>query len=185
MLITKEYDRLRAQMYAERWALSRNPLFLDFAGRGGDCTSFVSQAVLAGGCTMNFTPTYGWYYISPDDRAAAWTGVPYFYNFLLTNNGPGPFGEEVEPGMLEIGDVIQLGRADGVFYHTLIVTGFSHTGYLVSAHTDDALNRPLSTYTYDQARYLHINGIREEVPDREDCFEALINGEAIVGVGEP
>ena len=71
MLITKEYDRLRAQMYAERWALSRNPLFLDFTGRGGDCTSFVSQAVLAGGCVMNFTPTYGWYYVSPDDRAAA------------------------------------------------------------------------------------------------------------------
>lgn len=185
MLITKDYDRERALMYAQRWALSRNPLFLNFTGRGGDCTSFVSQCILAGGCVMNFTPTYGWYYISADDRAAAWTGVPYFYNFLLTNTGPGPFGEEAAPGMLEIGDVIQLGRADGVYYHSLLVTGFSRQGYLVSAHSDDALNRPLATYTYDQARYLHVNGIREEVPDREDCFEALINGEAIVGVGEP
>ena len=184
MLITKEYDRLRAQSYAERWALSRNPLFLDFSGRGGDCTSFVSQAVLAGGCVMNFTPTYGWYYVSPDDRAAAWTGVPYFYNFLLTNTGTGPFGQETAPGLLEIGDVIQLGRDDGVFYHSLLVTGFSRQGYLVSAHSDDALNRPLSTYDYDRARYLHILGVREEIPDRADCFNALIAGEAIVGVGE-
>lgn len=184
MLITKDYDRTRALMYAQQWALSRNPLFLNFTGQGGDCTSFVSQCVLAGGCVMNFTPTYGWYYISADDRAAAWTGVPYFYNFLLTNTGPGPFGEEAASGMLEIGDVIQLGHADGVYYHSLLVTGFTRQGYLVSAHSDDALNRPLATYTYDQARYLHINGIREEVPDHEDCFKALINGEAIVGVGE-
>ena len=110
--------------------------------------------------------------------------MPYFYNFLLTNTGPGPFGQETAPGLLEIGDVIQLGREDGVFYHTLLVTGFSRQGYLVSAHSDDAFNRPLSTYVYDRARYLHIEGIREEVPDRVDCFEALLSGEAIVGVGE-
>lgn len=182
MLVTKEYNRLRAQRYAERWALSRNPLFLDFTERGGDCTNFVSQAILAGGCVMNFTPHYGWYYISPDDRAAAWTGVPYFYNFLLTNTGPGPFGEETAPGLLEIGDVIQLGNAEGIYHHSLLVTGFSRSGYLVSTHTEDALNRPLSTYTYALARFLHILGIREEVPDTEDCFEALLNGEAIVGV---
>lgn len=182
MLITKAYDRLRAQTYAERWALDRNPLFLNFTGIGGDCTNFVSQAVLAGGCTMNFTPTYGWYYLTPDDRAPAWTGVPYFYNFLLANRGPGPYGEEALPGMLEIGDVIQLGRADGVFYHSLLVTGFSHSGYLVSAHSDDAYNRPLASYTYDRARFLHILGVREEVPDREDCFRALLEGEALVGI---
>ena len=80
--------------------------------------------------------------------------------------------------------MIQLGREDGVFYHSLLVTGFSRSGYLVSAHSDDAYNRPLSTYTYDRARYLHILGVREEVPDRVDCFEALLNGTAIVGVGE-
>lgn len=31
---------------------------------------------------------------------------------------------------------------------------------LVAAHTDDALDRPLSTYQYDVARFLHIDGVR-------------------------
>ena len=70
MLLEKRYDRERAVLYARRWALSRNPLFADFTGLGGNCTNFVSQCLYAGGCVMNFTPVYGWYYLSPDDRTA-------------------------------------------------------------------------------------------------------------------
>ena len=47
MLITLEYDRARAVEYARRWALARNPLFLDFTGLGGNCTNFVSQCIFA------------------------------------------------------------------------------------------------------------------------------------------
>ena len=43
MLNEKQYDRIAAVMYARKWALSRNPLFEDYAGIGGDCTSFASQ----------------------------------------------------------------------------------------------------------------------------------------------
>ena len=32
------YDRSRAVAYARRWALSRNPLFSDYTGIGGDCS---------------------------------------------------------------------------------------------------------------------------------------------------
>ena len=39
MIIEFPYDRERAVEYAKKWALSRNPLFLDFTGRGGNCTS--------------------------------------------------------------------------------------------------------------------------------------------------
>ena len=69
MIITKRYNRENAVAYARRWALSRNPLFPDFTGRGGDCTAFVSQALLAGSCTMDYTETFGWYFISDGDRA--------------------------------------------------------------------------------------------------------------------
>ena len=84
----------------------------------------------------------------------------------------------VDEGGLELGDVIQLGRADGVYYHTLIVTGFNADGYLVSAHSEDSLDRPLSTYTYQMARFLHIEGVRISIPDRyqPDCFEEFISG---------
>ena len=45
MIVTKPYNRARAVEYAQRWALSRNPLFYDFTGGGGNCTNFVSQCL--------------------------------------------------------------------------------------------------------------------------------------------
>lgn len=179
MFVTKEYDRTHAQEYALRWALDRNPLFTDFAEIGGDCTNFISQCILAGSCIMNFTPDFGWYYISPDDRAAAWTGVTYLYNFLTGNTGDGPFGREVGAGSLDIGDVIQLGNAKGNFYHTLIVTGFNNDTYLVCAHNDDSRNRPLNTYRYARARFIHISGVRFETDYRDSCFMGLYTGTSL------
>lgn len=181
MLVTIGYRRGRAVSYAERWAFSRNPLFEDYSGLGGDCTNFVSQAVYAGSCIMNYTPTFGWYYLSPDDRAPAWTGVEFFYRFITNNEGAGPFGTETYAGGLEMGDVVQLGMrdVDGFrFYHTLLVTGADEDGYLVTAHSDDAAGRPLSSYRYDRARFLHIEGVRMEIPDRyaPDCWRGLLEG---------
>lgn len=181
MLVTMTYNRERAVEYARRWALSRNPLFENYTGIGGDCTNFVSQSIYAGSCVMNFTPTFGWYYLSPTDRAAAWTGVQFFYNFLTGNQDVGPYGREVNAGGLSLGDVVQLGREDGVFYHSLLVTGFAPDGYLVSAHSNDALDRPLSSYTFAMARYLHVEGIRISIPDQyqPNCFEDFIAGRSL------
>ena len=82
MLVTRPYEREKALAYAERYAFSQNEIFGDFRGIGGNCTNFVSQCVYAGSCKMNYTKTFGWYYISLDDRAPSWTGVEYFYNFI-------------------------------------------------------------------------------------------------------
>ena len=57
------YDRRAAVLYAHRWAYGRNPAFYDYEGLGGDCTNFASQCIYAGSGVMNFTPTFGWYYI--------------------------------------------------------------------------------------------------------------------------
>ena len=65
------YDRARAVAYARRWALERNPDYLNFDGLGGDCTNFVSQCLYAGCGVMNFTPVTGWYYRDAAHRAAA------------------------------------------------------------------------------------------------------------------
>ena len=172
MLISFPYDRDHAIAYARRWAFSRNPLFTNFTGIGGDCTNFVSQCVYAGCCVMNYTPTFGWYYLSPSDRAPAWTGVEYFYNFMTGNDG------------LSAGDVIQLSNDAGNYYHTLFVTGFSAGTYLVAAHSEDALDRPLDSYRYAEARFLHIEAIRTEVPEevyetylgQSSCFPYLYGG---------
>jgi hypothetical protein len=60
--------------------------------------------------------------------------------------------------------VIQLGRADGSYYHSLLVTERRPEDYLVSTHSFDALDRPLSSYEYDRARYLHLEGVRADSP---------------------
>lgn len=183
MLVQREYDRNRAADYAEKWAFARNPLFFDFVGIGGDCTNFVSQCLYAGCCAMNLTDTFGWYYISPSERAPAWTGVQFLYNFLTSNDGAGPYGEEVKAGELELGDVIQLGRRDGTYYHTLLVTGFERKGYLVSAHSDDAYNRRLSSYSYQRIRYIHILGARLSYRECE-CYQPLYEGSELIICGD-
>ena len=180
MLVTREYERTKAVMYAERYAFSQNPVFGDFRGIGGNCTNFVSQCIYAGSCKMNYTKTFGWYYISLDERAPAWTGVEYFYNFMTQNQGVGPYGREVGADECEIGDAIQLGREADGYYHTLIIVGFEDDDILVAAQTDDAFRRPLSTYTYDFSRFIKIDGVRFEVPYSVDCFESVYDGIAII-----
>lgn len=155
------YNRTAAVDYARKWAYGRNPAFYDFSRIGGDCTNFASQCLYAGSGIMNYIPVLGWYYINANDRTASWTGVEYLYNFLTSNEGAGPFAEEVEIGELEIGDLVQLGRATGDFYHTPVVTGFSKGKPLVAAHSYDAYNRPLSSYSYGRLRCLHIVGVRK------------------------
>ncbi len=156
----KAYDRNAAAAYAKKWAFGRNPAYYNFDRLGGDCTNYASQCLYAGSGVMNFTPVTGWFYRSANDRTASWTGVEYFYRFLVGNDGPGPFAREVTIDELEIGDFVQLGRETGDFYHTPFVCGFSRGQPLVAAHSFDAYDRPLSSYSYERLRCLHILGVR-------------------------
>ena len=177
MLATKPYLRENALAYAKKYAFSQNSLFGNFAGIGGNCTNFVSQSIYAGTCEMNYKPTFGWYYISMDDRSPSWTGVEFFYNFMLENADVGPFGRAANSDELEIGDVIQLGREEEGYYHTLLVVGFDGEDLLVAAQTDNAFLRPLSTYDYDYARYIKILGARfESDTDGYACFDRIMQG---------
>ena len=180
MLAEKPYRRENAVNYARRYAFAQNPLFGDFRELGGNCTNFVSQSIYAGSCEMNYTPTFGWYYISLDERSPSWTGVEYFYNFMTENADVGPFGKEATPDEIEIGDVIQLGNNRDGFYHTLLVVGFEGEDPLVAAQTDDAYARPLSTYSYDFSRFIKILGVRIDADIKDDCFQSVLNGIAIV-----
>ncbi len=151
--------------YARQWAFRRNPAYYNFENIGGDCTNFASQCLYAGVGVMNYTPDLGWYYQSLTNRAAAWTGVEYFYNFLTGNyegigDGAGPFAKEVSLSELKIGDFVQFGRGTGDFYHTPIVVGFSNGTPLLAAHSYDAYNRLLTSYRYEKLRCIHILGAR-------------------------
>ena len=158
MMMIKEYRRDIAIEYAMRWALVRNPSYYDFSEIGGDCTNFVSQCVFAGSGTMN-PALDGWYYYSLNQRSPSWTGVEFFCRFMVQNRGIGPFAVFVPRSQLQPGDVIQLGNELG-YYHSLFVMESTPEHILVAAHTQDALWRPLSTYTFQQIRCLHFPAVR-------------------------
>ena len=160
-----QYNRAAAKEYADEWAYRRNPRFFDFSEIGGDCTNFASQVLYAGSGVMNYTPIYGWFYISTNDRTASWTGVNELYNFLVNNRGPGPQARVVGLDEIDIGDIIQLRfKGEGRFDHSPVVTDVgmrTPDTILLAAHSNDANCRPLSTYPYNALRPLHIFNVGE------------------------
>lgn len=153
------YNRELAVNYARKWALGRNPAYYDFQSLGGDCTNFASQCIYAGAGVMNYTPVTGWFYRSASDRTASWTAVQYLYDFLVNNRSVGPYAHEATRSEVMPGDIVQLADRNGTFYHSPVITSV-YPRILVAAHTFDALDRPLSTYSYSTARFLHIDGVR-------------------------
>ena len=163
MRFFQDYNRFAAVLYAHKWAFGRNPQFYDYERIGGDCTNFVSQCLFAGGSMMNFTPTFGWYYIDANQKSPSWTGVSYLFNFL-TRRTPsiGPVGVECAMEDLRPGDLVQLAFEGEQFTHTPVVVALqrpvSLENILVAAHSYDTDNRPLSTYEYQKIRFIHITG---------------------------
>ena len=168
-LIQFPYNRIAAVAYAHRWAYRRNPRFYDYEKIGGDCTNFASQCMYAGSNIMNYTPDYGWYYINANNKAPAWTGVPYLFRFLTRDKmSVGPIAIEVSLDALFPGDIVQL-SIDGItFTHTPIVVSAwkaqNTSEILVAAHSYDCDNRPLNTYEFQTIRCLHIVGVNKPEP---------------------
>lgn len=172
-MIVLPYNRRAAVEYAHKWAFGRNPEFYDFSEIGGDCTNFASQCLYAGSGVMNFTPDLGWYYIDPNNRAPAWTGVPFFWDFMTRKNRTvGPWGINSTINLIRPGDFVQIRfRESGpIFAHTPVVVSVGYppnlSNILIAAHSNDSDNRPLSTYeNVDEFRFLHIIGsFAEEAP---------------------
>lgn len=154
------FEKNLLKIYAEKWALSRNPKYFDFTTLGGDCTNFASQCLLAGAPSMNYERTYGWYYNNINDRSPSWTSVKYFYEFIVNNTSTGPFGRLININDCQIGDFIQLSNG-ATFYHTLVVTNIINGIPLICAHSYNALLKPLTSYQYNDLRCIRIDGYRK------------------------
>lgn len=159
----KEYDRLATIEYAKKWALARNPKYYNFDYVGGDCTSFASQCIYAGSKVMNYTKDYGWYYNNGNNKSPSWSGVEYLYQFLTNNKGIGPQAIETTQNKIEIGDIAQLSFDGEKFEHTLVMvkieSKFNLRGIKIASHTFDSLEKPISEYTFQKIRWLHIERV--------------------------
>ena len=162
------FDRAKAIEYAHRWALDRNPNFLDFDELGGDCTNYISQILLAGGCQMDHTPVYGWYYSSGSEKSPSWTGVEQLYNYLMKDKERGAVAREISAEEAEAGDIVQLSFNGRNYQHTPFITAvtrnpgeaFSYEQIKICAHSFDSQNRALDTYQWRKIRFIRIEGCR-------------------------
>lgn len=170
-----EYHRSGAVAYAHQWATASrpyNPDYFDFTDYGGDCNNFVSQAIHEGGSAqMIGEGTYGWYYNSVDDYAAAWTGVYYLFKFVTqyADFPAGPEGCAVSMDQAEIGDVIQYSwEGNNYWNHTVIIvqTEEDEQGNIhhnVAGHSPDVDFYPFEFFIVDYPdmiyRFLHIERV--------------------------
>lgn len=163
MLLKKRYNRKKAVAYAFEWAYLRNPKYYDFENLGGDCTNFTSQALYAGSGIMNHDPNFGWYYYDVNNRSPSWTSVEFLHRFLVNNKGVGPVAVEVDISQVVPGDFVQIAFDGEKFAHSPFIISVGDTpapeNILVAAHSEDANCRPLSTYDYSSARFLHITHV--------------------------
>lgn len=172
------YDRAAAVTYAHRWAYDRNPRYYDYEQIGGDCTNFASQCLYAGTGVMNFTPTFGWYYINANSKSPSWTGVEYLYNYLIEKKiRTGPFAVISDISIVQPGDIVQLQLdEDPEFDHTPIIVERGEVPtletVLVAAHSADTDYRPLSSYPFKSIRFLHVLGAWL-LPQRPEPFSSF------------
>lgn len=179
---TYAYNRSGAVAYAHEWATAPppyNPKYIDFTVYGGDCTNFVSQVIYeGGGALMAGDGTYGWYFNSIDDYAAAWTSVYYLNKFVTqyTDFPLGPEGCEITIDQALTGDVIQYSwDGDNYWNHSTIIVAVEDSvpgerGYWVAGHSPDVDNYPFEYFNIDHPdmvyRFVHI--------ERLDGFKLLL-----------
>jgi hypothetical protein len=133
--------------YAYTYWQNYNPSYrrFDNYGQGGDCTNFVSQALRAGGwpdVTGWYQSTSAWWY-NYLNQTYTWINAHYWWWF--THDRPRGFITDSDRNLL-VGDILQIDfNRDGYIDHSMIVTYKDSNDLYLTYHTNDTLNRPLSS----------------------------------------
>lgn len=142
------FNHSQAVSYAIKYAIKENPAYPPFPM---DCTSFVSQAMYAGGWTMTGgsifnreSDTAWWWGKSLFAQASyTWAAAENFSRFLAKS------GRATRSTLKKLtpGDIVQIARPGGVMFHTMIVTDAACTAngdtLYLSYHTNNKLNNPI------------------------------------------
>ena len=163
------YDRASAVAYAKKYGLRPNRYFHNYGGEGGDCTSFVSQAMWAGGFPMFMGPSWGapgWASRQAEDAydtpghwyngwsTPAWAAAENF-KYFLKRSGRGWISDRFS---MTIGDIAQIVDIDGTVEgsgaeHTMLITktaapspsgGVGGANLWFTYHSRNAVDTPLA-----------------------------------------
>jgi hypothetical protein len=141
------FDHAAAAAYARKWVDPGNPAYPPFEN---DCTSFVSQTMLAGGWEMiggdfrdRTRDDVWWYGESHFTRASyTWGGAANFARFITSSKRG---ARELDLMKLDVGDVVQIKFADDDHIgHSMVITKKSTTDLFLSYHSVAKLDEPLS-----------------------------------------
>lgn len=156
------YNDSDAVKYAKKWAKSRNS---KYKSHSADCTNFVSQCVKAGGKSMSKPSsipvgvkdtTKYWYsvryeewhtnhYIYRWKESTSFIRVSDFYTYWK-NKGIATASYSSKAKLqngAKIGDVVQLKKGDGKWFHSIIITGGSKGARKYCGHSKDRLDEPV------------------------------------------
>lgn len=142
------YDRNAAADYAYNNAFNGVPGSWRFEVEDrGDCANFVSNSLKAGGWREiggSYTSNDAWFYNYPYryGYSHTWAVADKFYRFMSRSSRVNPCSVAHYSHLLEKGDVIQADwDSNGVWDHTMIVTGKNGNDPLVSYHSDSIEGR--------------------------------------------
>lgn len=183
---TVTYNGNNGRVYADTYAVTANPNFVEFAG--ADCTNFVSQCIWAayggwtsdddndtmadnianGVCMQSSTSSDNWYARS-NGCGNPWSGVANLWTFVVNNTSTGPKGTghndggihtNIHPSSILTGQVLQFKKPNGTVYeHSVYVAGGVNDAYSnirIAQHSTNAIRYLDDSIYYFSAQMAHI-----------------------------
>lgn len=178
------YDRDSAVKYAVQWAAGDRQIrnLNQYDSYDNDSANFVSQCLAAGGLDFDLSGSdnkslWKWYDSEQDYTGEAigctrsWYECDAFYRYCGSNLTGGIAAvPDVCPSLLEAGDVVQFlqtdpltGESTAAFEGIITAVTYGENGakdFLITSHSPELLNVPLSAIPCDGLRFIKIVGGR-------------------------
>lgn len=138
------YNYQAMATYLEKYWSYYNPAYRSFAGKGGDCTNFVSQALREGG----WADKSGWYKSSDNwwynetNQTWSWVNVDYLGTFARSS-GRCTMLDNV--WKLRVGDFLQVKAANATSKtHSMMVSYYSNNTPYFTYHSSNRYRRSMN-----------------------------------------
>lgn len=165
IITTSNYSPEKAVEYAITYAFNYNTAkYPSYAGKGGDCANFISQALHAGGkpmTGMNSTNFSNWFCRSNNlwdvnKISSTWRGADAFSHYWMAkavsykNFDSSYFTDSSKfkkvLSYANRGDAISLLNSNGRPFHTLMIIDYSKDDLILAAHSGDTITASLRNY---------------------------------------